>query len=219
MPAMIFIRVDLPAPFSPISARTEPGRTRSCTSDNATTPGKPLLTLMISSRYGSSTGVAVGWIPTNGVLEAVAEANMIRYSISKVAVATLRAYCCYGADGLFERVDVLRRDQAVWHPHGLFNRLVFGHFHCRVDGAVGLTFRILEHRDRQTAFLDCVQAVRRTVDTRDQHTALVDAGLLQGHRGTNGHFVVVGHHCIELAALGQPVVDQGHAFIPQPGAG
>ncbi|MNI34328.1 hypothetical protein D3C73_883170 [compost metagenome] len=95
MPAMIFIKVDLPAPFSPIRANTEPGRTRSCTSDKATTPGKPLLTLTISNRYGSSTGVAVGWTPINGVLEAVAEANMIRYSISKVAVATLRVYCCY----------------------------------------------------------------------------------------------------------------------------
>ena len=42
--------VDLPAPFSPIRASTVPGRTRSCTSDRAITPGKPLLTLITSSR-------------------------------------------------------------------------------------------------------------------------------------------------------------------------
>src|SRR5579884_307414 len=41
MPARIFIKVDLPAPFSPISACISPWRTSSCTSRRACTPGKP----------------------------------------------------------------------------------------------------------------------------------------------------------------------------------
>src|SRR3546814_5980665 len=92
MPATIFIRVDLPAPFSPIKASTEPGRTRNCTSDRATTPGNPLLTLATSSRYGSS-GITSGRTVAAGALEAVAEANMVRYSLGKVDGATLPAYC------------------------------------------------------------------------------------------------------------------------------
>ena len=51
-PATIFISVDLPAPFSPISACTVPGRTRNCTPSSATTPGNSLRTSFSSSRYG-----------------------------------------------------------------------------------------------------------------------------------------------------------------------
>src|SRR6218665_1294554 len=42
--AMIFISGDLPAPFSPSSACTEPGRRRNCPLSSAPTPGKDLLT-------------------------------------------------------------------------------------------------------------------------------------------------------------------------------
>src|SRR6218665_1379181 len=41
---MIFISVDLPAPFSPSSACTEPGGRGNWTLSSATTPGKDLLT-------------------------------------------------------------------------------------------------------------------------------------------------------------------------------
>src|SRR5215469_9174688 len=57
MPAMIFIRVDLPAPFSPISAWTCPRFRRNDTSSSASTPGKALRTLATSSRY-STPGTA-----------------------------------------------------------------------------------------------------------------------------------------------------------------
>src|SRR5271168_794298 len=57
MPAMIFISVDLPAPFSPISAWTWPRLSRNETSSSASTPGKALRTLATSSRY-SAPGTA-----------------------------------------------------------------------------------------------------------------------------------------------------------------
>src|ERR1700722_14719439 len=57
MPAMIFINVDLPAPFSPISAWTWPRLRRNETSSSASTPGKALRTFSTSSRY-SEPGTA-----------------------------------------------------------------------------------------------------------------------------------------------------------------
>ena len=39
IPAITFMRVDLPAPFSPMSACTVPGRIASRTPSSATTPG------------------------------------------------------------------------------------------------------------------------------------------------------------------------------------
>src|SRR6185369_14213352 len=49
-PAMIFISVDLPAPFSPMSACTVPARTCIDTSSSATTPGKAFRTPCTSTR-------------------------------------------------------------------------------------------------------------------------------------------------------------------------
>src|SRR5262245_48067379 len=49
MPAKIFMSVDLPAPFSPTTARTAPARTSSETRSNARTPGKLLLTSRTSN--------------------------------------------------------------------------------------------------------------------------------------------------------------------------
>src|SRR3984885_15486027 len=54
---MIFISVDLPAPFSPISAWTWPRFNRNDTSSSASTPGKALRTFDTSSRY-SAPGIA-----------------------------------------------------------------------------------------------------------------------------------------------------------------
>src|SRR3990170_7382073 len=48
-PAKIFIRVDLPAPFSPTRAWTSPGNTSKETSSRARTPGKSLVMDSISS--------------------------------------------------------------------------------------------------------------------------------------------------------------------------
>src|SRR6218665_1420826 len=56
---MIFISVDLPAPFSPSSACTEPGRRRNCTLSSATTPGKDLLTPRTCSRQAGPGGTGV----------------------------------------------------------------------------------------------------------------------------------------------------------------
>src|SRR5918994_412369 len=57
---MILIRVLLPAPFSPRSACTSPGRASKSTSSSATTPGKSLRMPCISStgRLGSAAGRA-----------------------------------------------------------------------------------------------------------------------------------------------------------------
>src|ERR1700722_16915248 len=54
---MIFISVDLPAPFSPMSAWTCPRFSRNDTSSSASTPGKALRTFETSSRY-SAPGIA-----------------------------------------------------------------------------------------------------------------------------------------------------------------
>src|SRR2546429_7941312 len=54
MPAMIFINVDLPAPFSPISACTLPARRRKATWSSATTPGNALTMPSISSNGGAA---------------------------------------------------------------------------------------------------------------------------------------------------------------------
>src|SRR5689334_7162697 len=48
IPAMIFISVDLPAPFSPMTACTVPGSTRKETSSSAMTPGNALQTFLTS---------------------------------------------------------------------------------------------------------------------------------------------------------------------------
>src|SRR3984885_11689986 len=53
---MIFMRVDLPAPFSPISACTVPALRLSETSSSATTPGNALLTCLTSSRHCGAAG-------------------------------------------------------------------------------------------------------------------------------------------------------------------
>src|SRR6478609_1396849 len=46
-PVRALIRVDLPAPFSPINACTSPGNSRNDTSDNARTPGKVMVMPLI----------------------------------------------------------------------------------------------------------------------------------------------------------------------------
>src|SRR6218665_155187 len=63
---MIFISVDLPAPFSPSSACTEPGRRRNCTLSRATTPGKDLLTPRTCSRQGGPGGTGGRPPPAGG---------------------------------------------------------------------------------------------------------------------------------------------------------
>src|SRR5512147_1364152 len=54
MPKRHFMSVDLPAPFSPMRAWTEPGRTRTVTSSSALTPGKLLEIPSISKTYSRS---------------------------------------------------------------------------------------------------------------------------------------------------------------------
>src|SRR5262249_12798741 len=66
-PARIFIRVDLPAPFSPSSAWTSPTATVRETSSRARTPGYCLLIWRISSA-GTSVGICVGEAVTFGSL-------------------------------------------------------------------------------------------------------------------------------------------------------
>src|SRR5215468_5754232 len=61
MPPRIFIRVDLPAPFSPTSATISPGSASSETLLSATTPGNRLLIPFISSN-----GVVVRFIQDFG---------------------------------------------------------------------------------------------------------------------------------------------------------
>src|SRR6218665_1476708 len=69
---MIFISVDLPAPFSPSSACTEPGRRRNCTLSRATTPGKDLLTPRTCSRQNAPGGTGVRHPPVGAGRSGVA---------------------------------------------------------------------------------------------------------------------------------------------------
>src|SRR6478735_950007 len=59
MPYRVFIRVDLPAPFSPTRACTVPRRTLKVMSELATTPGKRLV-MPVSSTAGGTVEVAAG---------------------------------------------------------------------------------------------------------------------------------------------------------------
>src|SRR6185436_6831321 len=61
-PAMIFISVDLPAPFSPTSACTVPGFTRIDTPSSATTPGKAFRTCSTSSKSVIRLGYTRGYL-------------------------------------------------------------------------------------------------------------------------------------------------------------
>jgi hypothetical protein len=54
-PSMIFTRVDLPAPFSPINPWISPGRTTRLTASFATTPGKRLV-MPRKDRRGAGAG-------------------------------------------------------------------------------------------------------------------------------------------------------------------
>ena len=57
-PPRIFMSVDLPAPFSPMSATTSPGPTDRLTAPSAVTPGKRLVMARSSSREETGGGMA-----------------------------------------------------------------------------------------------------------------------------------------------------------------
>src|SRR6476646_6208874 len=59
MPYRVFIRVDLPAPFSPTRACTVPRRTLKVMSELATTPGNRLV-MPVSSTAGGTVEAAAG---------------------------------------------------------------------------------------------------------------------------------------------------------------
>src|SRR5947207_1527776 len=58
MPASTFMRVDLPAPFSPTTASTSPARSSSETPSSACTPGNALLSLRTCNRGGVFTALS-----------------------------------------------------------------------------------------------------------------------------------------------------------------
>src|ERR1700756_3305072 len=59
MPVRMFIRVDLPAPFSPSRACTSPGRTSRSIASLATRPGNSLV-MRTSSTFGPAAPAAAG---------------------------------------------------------------------------------------------------------------------------------------------------------------
>src|SRR5688572_31569 len=104
---MILTSVDLPAPFSPSSACTSPGRRSKLTPSSARTPGK-LLAMPFSSKIGSVMPALFGGLrhPPQGVrLD-------LRAAVDKVAVlgeAELGDHVVHG-----ERlVDALQREQVL----------------------------------------------------------------------------------------------------------
>src|SRR5580704_6992944 len=95
---MIFISVDLPAPFSPIKAWTWPRFSRNDTSSSASTPGKALRTFETSSRYS-----APGMAPLCLTISAV-EGLMVAMALRPVQISDLSAPEDYaGPHSIFQR--------------------------------------------------------------------------------------------------------------------
>src|SRR5579863_6746022 len=163
MPAMIFISVDLPAPFSPIKAWTCPRLRRNCTSSSASTPGKALRTCSTSSKY-SAPGIA----PLSRTISAVVGlrlpiARLPAPVSASVAGRNSHTTCTrpgtsapgrYQTSVLFdELVNVVRSDELERNIDLLVDRLSRRERERRVDRALALTGGVLEHSDFQIARL------------------------------------------------------------------
>src|SRR5271166_1873878 len=236
MPAMIFISVDLPAPFSPISAWTWPRFRRNDTSSSASTPGKALRTLATSSRYS-----APGTAPLRRMISAV-DGLMVAMALRpeswrrpscrglrKIAGRRRRRTSWRAPPGLpfparkanrerrashsvllRELVHVGRGHELEGNVDLLVDRLAGGERERRVDRALALAGGVLEHRDLEVARFHRGKGVLRGVDAADDRRLGVHASRLHRLERADRHFVVVGDDRVELEALRQPV---GHQVL------
>src|SRR4051794_24840432 len=143
MPAMIFISVDLPAPFSPMRACTEPRFSRNWTSSSARTPGNSLRTCSTSSRYS-----AFGTAPLSRTACMVVGLNMPLDPRPRS-----RTLCPGGAGWFHPRRRSRRRslvlgsvfihiggsDELEGNVDLAIDLLALGELHRRIEGAVALT--------------------------------------------------------------------------------
>src|SRR5271166_2505373 len=236
MPAMIFISVDLPAPFSPMSAWTWPRFRRNDTSSSASTPGKALRTPTTSSRY-SAPGTAplcrmISAVDGLMVAMALRPENWrrpwfrgLRRSYHKIAGGGRRPHASGGAFPtrraslkrgasrsvlLHELVHVGRGHQLEGNVDLLVDRLAGGERERRVDRALALAGGVLEHGDLEVARLHRGERVLRRIDAADDRRLGVHAGRLHRLERADRHFIVVGDDRVELEALRQPV---GHQVL------
>src|ERR1700722_13202137 len=181
MPAMIFISVDLPAPFSPISAWTWPRLRRKETLSSASTPGNALRTFSTSSRYS-----AFGTAPLSRTNCAVVGLSMVRAPERPTPTPPIRTgrgksggdtfspprSLRRGARGSSRKPSVLlhevahvgRRHQLERNVGLLVDGLARGERESRIDRALALSGRVLEHGDLQIARLHRGERVLSRVD-------------------------------------------------------
>src|SRR6267142_7046747 len=208
MPAMIFISVDLPAPFSPINACTVPACSRKPTWSSATTPGNALTMPAISSN-----GVATA-------LDAACASSIVAASDMRCAerrgasLAKHRAAEASVLAGVLAEIG--RRNQFERDVDELLDRLLLDHLDRRVHCARALTGAVLEHRHLEIARLHRCKRIGGGVDARDHE---IGRPLLRGLERVDGadrHLVVVGDDRVELQAGRQPVGDDVLALRARP---
>src|SRR5271169_239281 len=210
MPAMIFISVDLPAPFSPISACTWPRLRRKETLSSASTPGNALRTFSTSSRYS-----AFGTAPLSRTHCAVVGLSIVRaperptpfppredgegrerrrnFSPPRSLRGGGRGWgSSWKPSVLLHKVaHVGWRHQLERNVGLLVDGLAGGERESGVDGALALSGGVLEHRDLQIARLHRGERVLRRVDAADDRLLGVDAGRFHRLQRADRHFVVV----------------------------
>src|SRR5262245_45918762 len=141
MPAMIFISVDLPAPFSPMRACTEPRFNLNRTSSRARTPGNSLRTCSTSSRYSafgtaplSRTACMVVGLNISARPAAALESPDAGASRSKPAPATIEGNLVL----LHVLVHIGGRDQLEGDVDLALDLLALGELHGRIERTVAL---------------------------------------------------------------------------------
>src|SRR6195952_2020558 len=198
MPARIFIRVDLPAPFSPISACTVPRFSRNETSSSATTPGNSLRIPSALSRY-SAFGIAP-LARTAAMVDGLTAISFPPGTSSKEKTdAGHPASVTVGSSVLLDEIlDVFRRHKLEGDVDLLVHLLALGERERRTHGPLALAGRILEHGDLEVAGLHRGKSVLGGIDAADDDLVQVLAGSLQCLDRADGHFVVVGNDGIEF---------------------
>src|SRR5690349_13774214 len=154
IPARIFIRVDLPAPFSPIKAWTVPGRTFSPTSFSALTPGKLLLIPDISRAYSLIAHLSLSGRPNGGWRWPG------RVPCHRPATATRSL--------ALEVRQVGRRHQLVGDVDVTRHGVAVVELHRGVDATGALALGVLEDRDLEVAGLHRRERVAGGVHAADQ---------------------------------------------------
>src|SRR5471032_782833 len=210
---MIFISVDLPAPFSPISACTVTRRSLNFTLSRATTPGNFFRTPKTSSSNSSVRAAGLGvsvstvsamdmvplWWPPGAASAPLHQGQDGRgqYEVSTRSVPgwyELSTRLILGA----VLGQVRRGHQFERNPDHRFGLLALGQRERGVDGDLALLRGVLEHRDLQVASLHCGEPVLGSIDAGHDRALVHLLRGLQRLDRADRHLVVVGDDSVEL---------------------